>query len=95
VATAVLPGAGFAEKRGSMINVKGRLQRLNRATQPPGQARDDFEVLSDLLRALGTEVPQTLDGVFKEMAAATPALNGLTLAKLGEQGIPLEAVAAV
>jgi NADH-quinone oxidoreductase subunit G len=95
VATAVLPGAGFAEKRGSMINVKGRLQRLNRATQPPGQARDDFEVLSDLLRALGTEVPQTLDGVCKEMAAATPALNGLTLAKLGEQGIPLEAVAAV
>jgi len=95
VATAVLPGAGFAEKRGSMINVKGRLQRLNRATQPPGQARDDFEILSDLLRALGTELPQTLDGVFKEMAAATPALNGLTLAKLGEQGIPLEAVAAV
>ncbi len=95
VATAVLPGAGFAEKRGSMINVKGRLQRLNRATQPPGQARDDFEILSDLLRALGAEVPQTLDGVFKEMAAATPALNGLTLAKLGEQGIPLETEAAV
>jgi NADH-quinone oxidoreductase subunit G len=95
VATAVLPGAGFAEKRGSMINVKGRLQRLNRATQPPGEARDDFEVLSDLLRALGAEVPQTLDGVFKELAAATPALNGLTLAKLGEQGIPLQAVAAV
>ncbi|MFZ4482713.1 MAG: molybdopterin-dependent oxidoreductase [Chthoniobacterales bacterium] len=88
-ATAVLPGAGFAEKRGSMINVKGRLQRLNRATQPPGQARDDFEVLSDLLRALGAEVPQTLDGVFKEMAEATPALHGLSLAKLGDGGIPL------
>lgn len=95
VAMAVLPGAGFAEKRGSMINGKGRLQRLNRATQPPGQARDDFEILSDLLRALGAEVPQTLDGVFKEMAAATPALHGLTLAKLGEQGIPLEAVAVI
>jgi NADH-quinone oxidoreductase subunit G len=89
LATAVLPGAGFAEKRGSMVNVQGRIQRLNRATQPPGQARDDWEILSDLLRALGDEAPQTLDGVFKEMSAAIPAFSGLTLAKLGEQGVPL------
>jgi NADH-quinone oxidoreductase subunit G len=92
LATAVLPGAGFAEKRGSMVNIKGRIQRLNRATQPPGQARDDWEILSDLLRALGAEAPQTLEGIFKEMSAAVPAFEGLTLAKLGEQGIPLETV---
>ena len=90
LATAVLPGAGFAEKRGSMVNVQGRIQRLNRATQPPGQARDDWEILSDLLRALGDEAPQTLDGVFKEISAAVPAFSGLTLAKLVEQGVPLE-----
>ena len=72
-----------------MVNVQGRIQRLNRATQPPGQARDDWEILSDLLRALGDEAPQTLDGVFKEMSAAVPAFSGLTLAKLGEQGVPL------
>jgi NADH-quinone oxidoreductase subunit G len=90
-ATAILPGAGFAEKRGSMVNVKGRLQRLNRATNPPGQARDDFEILSDLLRALGVEVPSTLDGIFKEMSAAHPEFANLSLAKLGDLGIPLEA----
>ena len=89
-ATAVLPGAGFAEKRGSMVNVKGRLQRLNRATNPPGQARDDYEILSDLLRALGVEVPPTLDGIFKEMSAAHPEFANLSLAKLGDLGIPLE-----
>jgi len=94
LATAVLPGAGFAEKRGSMVNVKGRIQRLNRATQPPGQARDDWEILSDLLRALGAEAPQTLEGVFKEMSAAIPAFNGLTLAKLGDHGIPLSPAAS-
>jgi predicted molibdopterin-dependent oxidoreductase YjgC len=77
-----------------MVNIKGRLQRLNRATQPPGQARDDWEILSDLLRALGTEAPQTLEGVFKEMSAAVPAFAGLTLAKLGDQGIPLETAVA-
>ena len=93
-AAAILPGAGFAEKRGSMVNVKSRIQRLNRATQPPGQAHDDFEILSDLLRALGVEVPQTLDGIFKEMSAAVPAFSGLTLAKLGDQGMPLETASA-
>ncbi len=46
-ASVVLPGSGWAEKRGSMINIKGRLQRLNRAVQPPGAARDDWEILRD------------------------------------------------
>ncbi|MDP9292175.1 MAG: molybdopterin-dependent oxidoreductase, partial [Verrucomicrobiota bacterium] len=31
LATVLLPASGFAEKRGSMINDQGRLQRLNRA----------------------------------------------------------------
>lgn len=92
-AAAVLPGAGFAEKRGSMVNVKGRLQRLNRAIQPPGQAREDFEILSDLLRAMGVDTPQTIEGVFKEMAAGVPALAGMTLARIGDQGIELESAA--
>lgn len=94
LATAVLPGAGFAEKRGSMVNAKGRLQRLNRATHPPGQAREDFEILSDLLRALGTEVPQTIEQAFKEVAATIPAFQGLSLAKLGDSGVALPAAEA-
>ena len=52
-AAVVLPACGFAEKRGSMVNGKGRLQRLNRATRPPGNARDDWEILRDLLQAIG------------------------------------------
>src|SRR5207302_7015867 len=51
-ATVRLPASGFAEKRGSMINGKGRLQRLNRAVRPPGNARDDWEILRGLLQAL-------------------------------------------
>ena len=78
-----------------MVNVHGRLQRLNRATNPPGQARDDWEILADLLRALGVEAPQTLEGVFKEMSTAVPAFHCFTLAKLGESGIPLETTEAL
>jgi predicted molibdopterin-dependent oxidoreductase YjgC len=36
----VLPGTAYPEKRGSMINVTGRLQRLNRAVKAPGNANN-------------------------------------------------------
>ena len=87
-ATVVLPAAGFAEKRGSMINGKGRLQRLNRAIRPPGNARDDWEILRDLLQALGgSNGLYTVDEVFREMSAEIPQLDGLTLSKIGDLGI--------
>jgi NADH-quinone oxidoreductase subunit G len=87
----VLPTAAFTEKRGSMVNLTGRAQRLNRATEPPGQARDDWEVLRDLLEAL-TGTPAGLaaiEDVFAKLAAAVPAFANLTLAKLGPAGLPI------
>jgi len=87
-ATVRLPASGFAEKRGSMINGKGRLQRLNRAVRPPGNARDDWEILRDLLQALGgSNGLYTIDDVFRQMAAEVPEFHGLTLNKIGDLGV--------
>jgi NADH-quinone oxidoreductase subunit G len=86
----VLPAASWAEKRGSMINVAGRLQRLNAAVPIPGQARDDWEILQDLIQgAGGAGGVQGIDDVFRAMAGAVPAFSGLSLQKIGSQGIPL------
>ena len=89
VADLVLPAAAFAEKRGSMVNLSGRLQRLNRAVEPPGQARDDWEILRDLILALTGEKNEVhlIEDVFKAMAGAVPQLDGLTLSKIGHQGV--------
>jgi NADH-quinone oxidoreductase subunit G len=90
LATVLLPGSGFSEKRGSMINLKGRLQRLNRAIQPPGNARDDWEILADLTGALsGTQSAASIEEVFKQMSEAVPAFAGLSLSKIGDLGIQL------
>jgi NADH-quinone oxidoreductase subunit G len=90
VATAVLPSFGFSEKRGSMINGKGRLQRLNRATAGPGEARDDWEILRDLIQACGDQNGVcTIEDVFKQMAAAIPEFAGLNLSRIGDLGVPL------
>jgi len=89
-ATALLPSFGFAEKRGSMINRKGRLQRLNRAVRGPGQARDDWEILRDLIQAYsGRNGIYSIEDVFRQMSEAVPALAGLSLSKIGDLGVPV------
>lgn len=91
-ASVLLPSASWAEKRGSMINVKNRLQRLNQAVASPGLARDDWEILRDLLQAAGeSELPSTIEEVFKQMAGATTVLAGLSLGKIGDLGVELPA----
>lgn len=86
----VLPTAAWAEKRGSMINATGRLQRLNKATEPPAQARDDWEALRDLTQALtGSNGLYLVEDVFKAMAAEIGELAGLSLGKIGDAGLPL------
>ena len=86
----ILPGAAFAEKRGSMVNVAGRLQRMNRAIEPPAEARDDWEILRDLILALQgappTAGPFMIEDIFKAMAEATPEFGGLSLSKIGDLG---------
>jgi len=87
----VLPGASFAEKRGSMINGAGRLQRLNKAIALPGQAMDDWQILLQLKAALGGgNGIHSIEEVFKAMAEATPAFAGLSLSKIGDLGIDMK-----
>src|SRR5205814_1728688 len=87
-ATALLPSFGFAEKRGSMINGKGRLQRLNRAVRGPGQARDDWEILRDLIQEYsGRNGIYSIEDVFRQMSEAIPELNGLSLSKISDLGV--------
>ena len=89
-ASVLLPGCAFPEKRGTMINIKGRLQRLNRASQAPGEARDDWEIIRDLLQQLtGSNGIYMIEDVFKQIAEAIPEMKGLSISKIGDQGVQL------
>jgi NADH-quinone oxidoreductase subunit G len=85
----VMPGAGFAEKRGSMVNVTGRLQRLNQAILPPEGVMDDWEIIRDLVAALDQNEParHLIEDVFKEIVDDVEELEELTLSKIGDLGI--------
>jgi NADH-quinone oxidoreductase subunit G len=86
-----LPGASFAEKRGTMVNVTGRLQRLNQALQPTGNAMEDWEIIRDLIFAINEEKSDMymIEDVLKIITSNISEFDGITFSKIGDQGIQL------
>jgi NADH-quinone oxidoreductase subunit G len=88
-ANVVLPSSAFTEKRGSMVNLSGRLQRLNQATMPLGQAHDDWEILRDLIQVISKEklsIP-TIENVFKKLGEDVAEFSNMTLSRISDQGV--------
>ncbi|WP_342362593.1 NADH-quinone oxidoreductase subunit NuoG [Terrarubrum flagellatum] len=56
-ADVILPGAAYTEKSGTFVNTEGRVQLANRATFPPGEAREDWAILRALSDMLGHKLP--------------------------------------
>jgi NADH-quinone oxidoreductase subunit G len=84
----LLPGCAHAEKRGSFVNVKGRVQRFMQNIQPKGNARPEWEFLHELvLGVTGKNGFVSIEGLFNQMAAEVPAFAGLTWAGLGDLGV--------
>ena len=87
----LLPGCAHAEKRGTFINVKGRLQKFMKAVEAPGDARPEWEFLHELVHNVtGQNGFVSIEGLFNQMAKEVPALNGLEWAWIGEQGVDVK-----
>jgi NADH-quinone oxidoreductase subunit G len=56
-ADVILPGAAYTEKNGLTVNTEGRVQQLNRAGFPPGDAHEDWAILRALSDLLGRKLP--------------------------------------
>jgi len=80
-ADVVLPGASYAEKAGTYVNLEGRVQRGEKAVFAPGDAREDWTILRALSERLGATLPfDTFEELRAQMAFDTPALGRLGLA---------------
>ncbi|WP_375398269.1 NADH-quinone oxidoreductase subunit NuoG [uncultured Sphingomonas sp.] len=90
----VLPGASYAEKSGTYVNLEGRVQRGERAVFPPGDAREDWTILRALSERLGVTLPfDSLDELRAAMALDTPMLGELGLKTFAWNPPALNAVA--
>ncbi len=87
-ADVVLPGSSFAEKTGTFVNTERRIQLVRRAVDPPGQVREDLEILLELSNRLGlTTAHRTAEDVMEEIATVTPSWRGVTYARLEGAGL--------
>jgi predicted molibdopterin-dependent oxidoreductase YjgC len=99
-ADVLLPGVSFAEKTGTFTNTERRVQMVNQAIPPLGEARPDWVIITELAKrilALGprqaAQAPfaqwlyQNTAEIMAEVAALTPSYAGVTHARLlrGEQ----------
>jgi NADH-quinone oxidoreductase subunit G len=77
-ADAILPGAAYTEKDATYVNTEGRAQRAERATFPPGEAREDWAILRALSSAVGKPLPyDTLEAVDAALAETSPVFAHL------------------
>jgi predicted molibdopterin-dependent oxidoreductase YjgC len=101
-ADVLLPGACFAEKTGTNTNTERRIQMVRKAVDPPGEARQDWRITSDLAKRVLAEGKRRVNGgkyagwdyadtaqIMTEIAALTPSYAGVSHERL-ERGEPLQ-----
>jgi predicted molibdopterin-dependent oxidoreductase YjgC len=88
LANVVLPAAAtLGEAEGTVTSSERRVQRVRKAYDPPGEARDDVEIVYELARRLGHDLgsPRAED-VWDELRSLSPMHAGMSYARLEELG---------
>jgi predicted molibdopterin-dependent oxidoreductase YjgC len=88
LADVVLPAsAAWAEAEGTVTNSERRVQRVRKALEPPGEARDDLWIIAELARRMGAEFGwQTAEDVWNEVRSLSPVHAGMSYKRLEELG---------
>jgi predicted molibdopterin-dependent oxidoreductase YjgC len=88
LADVVLPAsASWCEAEGTVTNSERRVQRVRKALEPPGEARDDIVIVRDLARRLGADWGYgSSEDVWDEVRSLSPMHRGMTYPRLEELG---------
>jgi len=88
MADVVLPAACFAEKDGTFSNTERRVQRVRKAVEPPGEAKQDWEIICEIAKRMGYDMSyENSQDIFKEIALVTPSYHGITWERIDKIGI--------
>lgn len=87
-ADVVLPASCFAEKDGLFANSDRRVQLVRKAVDAPGEAREDWRILAEVMRRAGYDQPED-DGpaeIYAEMASLAPKFAGISHQRIEREG---------
>jgi len=48
MADIILPGAAYTEQNGFYTNLEGKLQKAYKASYPPGEAKEDWQIINEI-----------------------------------------------
>ncbi len=79
LADVVLPATAFAETDGVQTNTERRVQRLRAAVPPPGEAKPDWWIISQIARRMGIAGFEysSAKEIFNELCSLSPIYAGL------------------
>ncbi|MBT3274088.1 MAG: formate dehydrogenase subunit alpha [Spirochaetales bacterium] len=88
-ADVVLPASSFAEKDGTFVNSDRRVLRVRKAVESPGEAREDWKILTALAETMGVELGtyNSAKEIFDEISTAAPILAGISYDRIEKKGI--------
>ena len=88
IADVVLPSSAWAEKDGTYSSTERRVQRIRKAVSAPGQAKDDWQILSLLANRMGAnwDYANACD-IMQEINAHTASYKGITYERLEKVGL--------
>ena len=87
-ADVVLPSFCFAEKEGTFTNTERRVQRVRKAVEGPGFAREDWKITCEIATRMGTPMHYgSAEEIFEELRELTPSYGGITWDRLEQGGI--------
>ena len=52
IADIILPGAAYTEQSGHYTNLEGKIQKAYKASYPPGEAKEDWQIINDLAEVM-------------------------------------------
>jgi formate dehydrogenase major subunit len=82
-ADVILPATAHAEKSGTFTNTNREIQMARAALNPPGQARQDWELIQEIAQRIGLNWNYTHPSdVFAEMTQVMPSLNNISWERL-------------
>lgn len=88
LADVVLPAACFAEKDGTFSNTERRVQRVRKALEAPGSAKNDWEITAEIAKRMGYDmIYADSREIFEEIARVTPSYGGITYDRIDSAGI--------
>lgn len=83
MADVVLPAVTFAEKEGTFTNMGMAVQRLNKAIQPAGEAKPDWEILCELAKKMGHSFAYlSAKEILQEIGSLSPIYAGIQYDRL-------------